>query len=75
MSLADADLGDLMFSCPTTGRMFNSGFQADRQSLTAIPTAATMRLRCPHCDEAHAVHVSRGQLQQPQPRRVGPRSR
>ncbi|HZP77252.1 MAG TPA: hypothetical protein VFB45_14000 [Pseudolabrys sp.] len=69
MALADAELGDLMFRCPNTGRMFNSGFQTDRADLTAVPRAATIRLRCPICDEPHAVSVSHGSVEQ-RPRRV-----
>ncbi len=68
MTLAEAEVGDLMFRCPTTGRMFNSGFQADRAALTLVPRTATMRLRCPHCEEAHAVSVAHGSLER-RPRR------
>jgi hypothetical protein len=69
MSLADAEIGDLMFRCPATGRMFNSGFQADRASLTMVPRTATIRLRCPHCDDAHALAVAHGSLEH-RPRRA-----
>jgi hypothetical protein len=44
-----ANLGELIFSCPTAGRQFNSGFHATPEELKLIPAGKTLRLRCPIC--------------------------
>jgi hypothetical protein len=46
-------MSDVIFSCPTTGRRFNSGFQATPAELKLIPASKTLRIRCPLCDKIH----------------------
>lgn len=48
-----ADMSEVIFSCPTTGRGFNSGFHATSDELRLIPAGKKLRLRCPICGNHH----------------------
>jgi len=47
-----------MMRCPKTGREFNSGYRTNRGDLAAVPPDFTVRIRCPLCNETHAVRLS-----------------
>ena len=46
-------MGELIFSCATTGRSINSGFQTTRDEFRLIPVGKKLRLRCRICGEVH----------------------
>jgi hypothetical protein len=50
-------MGTLVFQCPATGQRFDTGFQATRDELKAIPPTATMQLRCEICRGRHSFIV------------------
>lgn len=53
-SLGDwGDMSEVIFSCPTMGRGFNSGFHATGDELRLIPAGKKLRLRCPICGNYH----------------------
>ena len=47
-----------MVRCPKTGREFNSGYRTNGGDLAAVPSAYSIRIRCPLCKETHAVMLS-----------------
>jgi hypothetical protein len=46
-------MSEVIFACATTGRSFNSGFQATCNDLKLIPAGKKLRLRCAICAETH----------------------
>jgi len=46
-------MGELIFSCATTGRSINSGFQTTRDELHLIAVGKKLRLRCRVCGKVH----------------------
>lgn len=46
-------MGQVIFSCPVTGREFDTGFHAKPSDLKFIPKGATIWLRCRICGETH----------------------
>ncbi len=51
-------LNFLMMRCPKTGREFNSGYQTNSGELSAVPPSYTIRIRCPLCNDTHAIKLS-----------------
>ena len=47
-----------MMRCPKTGREFNSGYRTNGGDLSAVPTSYTISVRCPLCNDTHAVRLS-----------------
>jgi hypothetical protein len=46
----------LLFTCPNTKRKASTGVEMDVQGLRAH-WKSTLRLDCPHCDDAHDICV------------------
>lgn len=75
MPITRAESGHLMFRCPKTGAEINSRLAADAAGLASVPSSATMRVRCPSCDESHEVKVAEGYIRavvRPRPARPSP---
>jgi hypothetical protein len=51
-------LSVLMVRCPKTGREFNSGYRTNGGDLAGVPPAYTISIRCPLCNETHAVRLA-----------------
>ena len=52
----------LTFVCPQSGNTIDAGIETDVFSLASARTAS-IRVRCPHCQEEHAFLVEDGQLE------------
>jgi hypothetical protein len=46
-------MGEVIFSCPTTGRSFNSGLHATPKEMTPIHAGKNLRLHCRICNKVH----------------------
>jgi len=51
-------MGELIFSCATTGRSINSGFQTTHDEFHLIPVGKKLRLRCRVCGEVHKFDLA-----------------
>ena len=53
----------LVFTCPNTKRVIDSGIETDPQSLAEV-WLVSVRVRCPHCGDQHEPQVWEGRLQE-----------
>jgi hypothetical protein len=51
-------VGKVIFRCQTTGKEFDSGFQADLSDKGSLPADSKMQLRCKICGELHEFKLS-----------------
>jgi phage FluMu protein Com len=49
-------MASLLFTCPTTHHRAPTGIETDVLSLQAA-WKATLKVKCPHCGEVHAISV------------------
>jgi hypothetical protein len=58
ISLWEAIMAPLVFSCPLTRRPIEHGIEAD---LSSMPTI-TIRVHCPYCWQRHALTINDGHI-------------
>jgi len=58
MSLWEAIMAPLIFSCPLTRRPIEDGIETDLSSVRTI----TIRVHCPHCWQRHALTIKDGHV-------------
>ena len=57
----EADMNALLFQCPMTERPVKTGIEIDMVVLRSVQPV-TVRLRCPHCRNAHEWKLTEGLL-------------
>jgi hypothetical protein len=52
----EPQFGGLSFHCPVSARTVHTGIYTDEQSVARLRTIS-LRVRCPHCGDEHAITV------------------
>ena len=55
-------MGQLILSCPKTGRPFKSGFQVSRDDLGYVPPKWTARMMCGVCHRVHQFNFAEARV-------------
>jgi hypothetical protein len=55
-------MGQLLFRCPTTGKDFDSGFQAGSSEMKLLPAGAKFQVRCTVCGDLHEFKFADAKL-------------
>ena len=61
-------MGTLIFSCPRTWRVIESGIETDDATLARL-RPYSIRVECPYCKTAHELLIKDGHLFKMRPRR------
>jgi hypothetical protein len=51
----------LVFACPKTGRLIESGIEIDQDTLSKVQSIS-IRVRCTHCGDEHEQPIKNGRL-------------
>jgi hypothetical protein len=54
-------MSTLIFTCPKTGRRFESGVDMERDTLVKV-RGIVVRVHCAHCHEVHEQSIKDGHL-------------
>jgi hypothetical protein len=60
-------MGSLIFSCPNTWRVIETGIETDDATLATL-RARSLTIDCPHCHAAHDLQIKDGHLFKMRPR-------
>lgn len=55
-------MGQLLFRCPKTGELFDSGFQAGSSEMRLLPAGSKFRVRCKICGQTHEFKFADGKV-------------
>ena len=62
-------MGRLIFRCPTTLSEFDSGFQAGKTDMQAVPQTTTISIRCAICCGSHEFKIADARIEEIRPAR------
>ena len=57
-------MGHMIFRCPKTLFEFDSGFQAGKTDIQAVPQTTTIRLRCAICGGSHEFKLADARIEE-----------